>query len=229
MVGIYKITNKINGKSYIGQSVDIKRRFMEHKTPHGQVTPIKLAIKKYGKENFSFEVLEECTPDALDEREIWWISELKPKYNRTTGGNGARGHFLSEEAKRNLSEKNKAYWANLPESKKTEICERLTGHAPGWHQSEEAKQKLRAANIGKKQSKETIEKRKQTFIEKKKNGYVQKNEGHKKKIVCVETNQVFDSVKEAAKYLHLTDGSCLSAVLKGRRKTCKGFHFEYVV
>ena len=229
MVGIYKITNKINGKSYIGQSVDIKRRFMEHRTPRGQATSIKLAIKKYGKDNFSFEVLEECSPDALDEREIWWISELKPEYNRTAGGSGVRGHFLSEEAKRNLSKKNKAYWANLPENKKMEICKRLTGHAPGYHPSEETKQKLRAANIGKKQSKETIEKRKQTFIEKKKNGYVQKNEGHKKKIVCVETNQVFDSVNAAAEHLHLATGSSVSAVLKGRQKTCKGLHFEYVV
>lgn len=53
MVGIYKITNKINGKIYIGQSNNIKRRFWEHQN-RGAASriPVDAAIEKYGSENF---------------------------------------------------------------------------------------------------------------------------------------------------------------------------------
>lgn len=105
MIGIYKITNKINGKFYIGQSIDIKRRFIEHKTPHGTMTSIKLAIKKYGKENFSFEIIEECEVEQLDEKEIYWIEKLNPIYNRCSGGSGSKDHYLSQETRKHLSEK----------------------------------------------------------------------------------------------------------------------------
>ena len=69
MIGIYKITNKINGKIYIGQSNDIKRRFLEH--TYRDKLPIDIAIKKYGKENFSFEILEECPTEQLNEKETY--------------------------------------------------------------------------------------------------------------------------------------------------------------
>ena len=72
MIGIYKITNLINGKSYIGQSIHIERRWGEHCQPSAK-SLIGKAIQKYGKEKFSFQVLEECTPDLLDEREEYYI------------------------------------------------------------------------------------------------------------------------------------------------------------
>ena len=66
MIGIYKITNKINGKCYIGQSINIKQRWKGHRKdafwlngPDYQY-PLYKAIRKYGIENFSFEVIEEC-------------------------------------------------------------------------------------------------------------------------------------------------------------------------
>ena len=67
MKGIYKITNKLNNNCYIGKSIDIERRFKEHKT-HAFYKKernrewnkvLYRAIRKYGLENFSFEVLEE--------------------------------------------------------------------------------------------------------------------------------------------------------------------------
>lgn len=58
--GIYRITNKINGKSYIGQSVNIKNRWYVHKATKDDY-PIHRAIRKYGKNNFSWEILEECS------------------------------------------------------------------------------------------------------------------------------------------------------------------------
>lgn len=73
MIGIYKITNTINQKSYIGQSNCIERRFTQHKSPYEQARfadkPLYKAFKKYGIENFSFKIIEECPIEKLNERE----------------------------------------------------------------------------------------------------------------------------------------------------------------
>lgn len=87
---IYKITNLINGKVYIGQSVDPKRRFQEHKSGYGNI-PLYNSIKKYGVENFSFEVIEKDI-ENYDEREIFWIDFYQSTdrdfgYNISKGGN----------------------------------------------------------------------------------------------------------------------------------------------
>ena len=84
---IYCITNKINGHKYIGQTRrNLKRRWQEHCwRDNDQV--ITKAIKKYGKENFTVEVLERCHKDKLDKREIYWIAH----YN-TYDGDGYNTH-----------------------------------------------------------------------------------------------------------------------------------------
>lgn len=91
MIGIYKITNLINGKMYIGKSNNIERRKREHKNMEGK-SVIHDAIRKYGNENFSFEVVEECPLEKLNEREIYWIKYfntfLGEGYNCTPGGDG---------------------------------------------------------------------------------------------------------------------------------------------
>lgn len=77
MIGIYKITNKLNGKIYIGQSQDIKKRWTEHKRPSNFINPTKLLyqdMKKDGLDNFIFEVLEECQKDQLFQREQYYIN-----------------------------------------------------------------------------------------------------------------------------------------------------------
>lgn len=99
MIGIYKITNQINGKVYIGQSVNIKERWRRHRTAVNENTnlPLYRAIQKYGLENFTFEVIEECLKKELDEKEIYWIkyyNSINPErgYNLSLGGNGG-SHF----------------------------------------------------------------------------------------------------------------------------------------
>ncbi len=89
---IYKITNIVNGKIYIGQSIRPERRWVEHKNKAKYLDdqyPIHLAINKYGEENFTFEILE-WTSD-YDNREIELIKEynsLCPNgYNVAEGGN----------------------------------------------------------------------------------------------------------------------------------------------
>ena len=93
MIGIYKITKISNGKSYIGQSNNIERRFQEHKTKKD--IPIEVAIQKYGADAFKFEIIEECKLEELDEKEIYWIAYYNTfkgiGYNCSAGGGNNRG------------------------------------------------------------------------------------------------------------------------------------------
>lgn len=223
MIGIYKITNLLNGESYIGKSVNIKRRFAEHKIGKGHKNSlIKKAIEYFGVSNFKFEVLEECAREMMPQKEKHYIKLHKPEYNRTSGGDG-RNRSLTKEEKEVLRKHGKARWELLTsEEKEHRINNNLKGPRVGHSVSKETREKLRQANLGKKQSKETIEKRKRTI---KKSGYIQTNQGHRKKVICIETGEIFNSVKEASEKHGLTS---LSAHLKGRHKTCKGNHYKYV-
>lgn len=100
MIGIYKITNKINNKCYIGQSIDINKRWNAHINQFNNVDvydyPLYRAFRKYGIENFSFEVIETCPRDKLNEREKYWIQYYDSccnGYNQSLGGDSAP-HFV---------------------------------------------------------------------------------------------------------------------------------------
>lgn len=101
--GIYKITNLVNNRCYIGQSVDIKRRWRNERAAafneksHSYNTILSKAFRKYcvvkdGKvdfSNFRFEILEECFVEALNEREQHYVSKYnayETGYNMTEGG-----------------------------------------------------------------------------------------------------------------------------------------------
>ena len=93
---IYKITNKINGLSYIGNtSFDIQKRWREHckdaKKDRCKGRPLYTAMNEYGVENFTISVIEECDSNKSDEKEAFWIDKLKTYengYNDTMGGVG---------------------------------------------------------------------------------------------------------------------------------------------
>lgn len=95
MTGIYKITNTINGKSYIGQSTDIHRRWRNeiadsnNSNSHSYNYPLMKAFRKYGADNFKFEVIEECKSEELNQKEVYWIDYFDTffhGYNQTIGG-----------------------------------------------------------------------------------------------------------------------------------------------
>ena len=92
-VGIYKIENLINHKVYIGQSIHIEKRWQQHCQLSAD-SVIAKAIQKYGKENFSFQILEECSEKELDEKELSYIkyyNSLVPNgYNITDYIDGQR-------------------------------------------------------------------------------------------------------------------------------------------
>lgn len=105
MIGIYRIQNKINNKVYIGQSVCIEERWEQHRTKCFNPNCSQYngyfyrSIRKYGLENFSFFVLEECSKEELNEKEIYWISYYDSSnpnkgYNLTLGGDNAATHCL---------------------------------------------------------------------------------------------------------------------------------------
>lgn len=94
---IYKITNRVNSKVYIGQTrFSVEQRFKQHVknyTKEHRNQPLYAAFEKYGIENFYVEPIEEIDTSKLDEREIYWIAKydsFNNGYNATIGGKGGR-------------------------------------------------------------------------------------------------------------------------------------------
>lgn len=97
---IYKITNKVNGKSYIGQTkYTVEFRWRQHQHKKDNVY-FHNAIKKYGVDNFIVETLEECNYEDLDSREMFYIAKydtFNSGYNMTIGGEGNRTLILDDK------------------------------------------------------------------------------------------------------------------------------------
>ena len=95
-IGVYVVTNIINGMQYIGQSRNILKRWYDHRTkamhPRKECefrSVFYQAIREYGIENFYIEILEECAVENLKDREVYWINKLGTfyhGYNNDFGG-----------------------------------------------------------------------------------------------------------------------------------------------
>lgn len=231
MKGIYIIMNNINDKIYIGCSNDIKRRFMEHRAPkhiaNGNTTLCR-AFRKYSLENFSFYIVEKVSDiSELPIREKYWINKYNPEYNMTEGGLGVAGNIVSDETKEVLRLSGKLQWMSMSESEKQDrIKNNLKGPRKGHPVSEETREKLRKANLGKKQSEETIRKR----SESNKIASIGKKPSCKK-VSAIKDGIIiksFNSVKEGAKHFDVKPNR-VSAALKGRQKTAGGVMWKYGV
>lgn len=92
MIGIYKIENTLNGKVYIGQAVNIEVRWEQHKEAIQYSTKSwypEARAESHSINDFSFEVLQECTPSELNELEEYWIKKYDSfniGYNKTADG-----------------------------------------------------------------------------------------------------------------------------------------------
>lgn len=145
IVGIYGLRNKITGKWYVGQSIDIFRRWKDYDNMRCKRQPkIYSALNKYGIENFEKIIVEECQNVSwiLDYREMYWIQlydGIKNGYNLKEGGMGSRH---SEETKKVLSKIQKGIKKG-PYSE--ERCKNISKGKKGKKFSEEHKQKLKDA------------------------------------------------------------------------------------
>ena len=120
MVGIYKITNLVNGKIYIGQSINIEKRWKDHQLRAFQKSKeynkyLYRAIRKYGIDCFSFEVICECSKEELDELEHKYIVQYKSNdkqygYNETGGYDQPQYGFSGETHPRHKLTKEEVYY-----------------------------------------------------------------------------------------------------------------------
>ena len=175
MIGIYKIENKVNSKVYIGQSIDIENRWKCHisylsRGIHNN-KHLQSAWDKYGKENFVFSVIEECDIENLNKREIYWINNFdsyKNGYNLTLGGDG--GKTIEPETVEKIYDLyNNGFIA-------VEISEQLNLYI---------KTVYKYLKIGTETGLCNYDTKKDMF------------KLHSKKIVCLNTKRIFNSINEA--------------------------------
>jgi group I intron endonuclease len=147
--GIYLLRNSLNGKVYVGQSVQIEIRFLQHKrsAKRGDKSHLYDAIRKYGDKAFTCEVLEECEPELFDEKESHWML-VHDCRNPERGYNfmpaGQNGRIMDAKMRAILSEKSRGY------KQTPEAIEKIRIAATGKTHTPETKAKISAANKGRK-------------------------------------------------------------------------------
>jgi len=197
---VYKITNKINGKVYIGQTIKtLTFRWNCHKKAGSGCRHIKRAIDKYGENNFEVTVLVRASSrEELDSREKFCIrifNTMAPNgYNLTAGGNSAK---LTAETRAliGLAHKGKV---DSEETRKKKSVSHLKSKNHFWRKKHSLETRIA---IG-----------------------VKKN----KPILCPELGKSFKSITSAEKELGIWSCFILD-VLKGRSPSHKGLTFEYIV
>ena len=246
MCGVYKITNTINGKVYIGQSINIKTRWKEHinslRRGDSNCTLLQRAWNKYQEQDFSFEILELCAEKELDDVEIKYITiydAVNNGYNIEPGGNknkhlaedtkkkigdANRGRKMSEETVKKMSEarigyKNPMYGKTHSDEARQKISDARKGK-PGHPISEETKELIRIANIGRITSDETRKK-----ISEATTGRPAWNK-NPRPVYCIELNRVFDTASDAGKEFGIRNGNIINCC-EHTRKTCGGYHWMY--
>jgi len=208
---IYMITNTINGKKYIGQTWDFKRRKSEHR-PGGNKHPIAKAFAEYGKEAFSWAVLKYGINNQieLDKAEAQFIlryDTIEPMgYNVLAGGNKSkRTKIFLQKQKAGILRV-----TQTPEWRRKNLAQLRRMHAsPEWRRKHDAAMARNPQNPEwKKKHAEMVERM-------------------KKPVCCIENNQIFSSTKNA-EHLTAIDSSSISKVCRGLRKIAGGLHWQYV-
>lgn len=222
---IYKITNKVNNKVYVGQTtrtLEIRWKCHINESKH-QHRPICRAIRKHGKENFYIEQLEYCSNKSeLDEKEKYWIEKLNSMnpsfgYNARAGGNETTFSDRTRQ-KMSLAKKGK------PSNKKDFSCSPETAA-----KISAANKGKRAWNKGRKLNQEEI--RKHSEVRKGKTAWNKGIKFNNKPIVAInlETMEEFEfsSIHEVVSSLKI--GRCaVQNVLSGRgKRTSNNYTYRY--
>jgi len=229
--GIYLITNLINNKVYIGSSVRIQRRWIEHrfdlKHQKHQNRHLQRAWNKYGKENFAFEIIELCDKSELSSRESYW-ADLFNAHNRDKGYN-IRGvgenQFVADETKKKISAANTGK-KRTDEQKACLSKINRERYASGWRPSAESVKRQADKRRGQKHTEET-----KAYISKVLRG---KNK-NRRAVTMMDMDgnylQEFGSMADAARFLGIMNKafsySSLNLATQGKRKQAYGYKCKY--
>ncbi len=219
---IYKHTNTINGKEYIGQSKysweSINDRWQSGRG-YGKKTRLGMAIEKYHWENFSHELIEDniTSQELANEREIYWIryyNTYAEGYNCTIGGKNAPDM---------LSNKRKVYCL---ETKKTYDSIREASHTLGISYDFIVRQLYTGHYYKKDKYRFCLDSEKEHFAPK---DYVIQYDftSIKRNIICIETKQIYDSIAECARIEDILTQNLSQNCCKHHR-SAKGKHFAYL-
>ena len=208
---IYCHTNKINNKKYIGQTCQSPEKRWKMGRGYVNCPRFYSAIQHYGWENFKHEILETgLTAEEANSREQFYINlfqtqDINKGYNMTCGGNTLTTYYKDNKHKYEQSLKRKQYFIEHPEKR--------------------IEQKERLKEISVRTAQQRSEKMKDNYNNK--GGLYELNQKRKKKIRCVETCEIFDSMTEASKKYNISTGN-ISMVINGKRKIAGGYHWEIV-
>lgn len=218
---IYKVTNIINGKMYIGQTktgLKARKRNHKHNCVHKKYNSIlHSAIRKYGWDNFRWEIIDSCYSfEQLNKLEIYYIgyyNTYNNGYNATLGGAG-KPTPCSEDTKRKISEANKG--RNFTEEHKNNISKSMVGLFVGKDNP----------FYGKRHTEDTRRKMSKAACKNNKGA----GNPRARPIILIhpdESEEYFGCITFAATEYNLSR-RCLCRVASGKRNHHKGFKCKYV-
>lgn len=225
---IYLWRNLVNYKVYVGQAQNFYRRMTEYIKGNEDERLIGRAINKYGLDNFEIVILEKDLPfEKLAEREMYWIKQYNSciyfengwGYNATEGGEGSVGFKHTNETKRKLSElrKESGFPIVCVETGKVYKNAVVATEAVGGKSVSGIRECLNGNNM-------TAYGYHWRYL-KDDNWQLRKNRCNKA-VVCVETNDIYESIREASRQTGINKCS-IAECCRGTQKTAGGYHWKF--